>query len=54
MRNLSSESTQNMKEYESFVETFTDIKEIATAKHQWEEFERIISDEERYLSDHMK
>mgnify|MGYP007078702727 CR=1 FL=1 len=54
VKNLPGEIRNNQNSYEKFVETYTDIKEVCNSKNKLKDFYRIISDEEKRLSDHMK
>lgn len=44
VRNIDSEISSNMKSYERFVETYTDIKQVCNTKNKWQDFYRIIAD----------
>jgi len=44
VKNIEGEISKNMNEYERFVETYTDIKEVCNTKNKWQDFYRIIAE----------
>ncbi len=43
-----------MNNYKKFVQTYTDIKEVVNTKNKLKDFYRIIMEQEKIISDHMR